>query len=224
MDKSVEIIKEIVNKLKDQNDSEKELFEELSKVIEKYENEYEYRINISDEDLIRKFYDDENFNPQNITIYEDLKPFDVVTMGYYNEKSDSFETYPFKVINIEDGKMELLGLKLLGYNDWYSVKDMKFKFIYDKPDTDYIIAHGEIPNMNRLTKIRESYYLYLKEIKEKYAFEYAFNLISIGAIYWTNTSDSSDAWYVGPGGRGSHINSDNTSLFYGALPYVVIDL
>lgn len=217
MNKTVEIFKELVNKLKDQNDSEKELFEELSKVIDKYEKNIDYRANLSDEDLIRMFFDDD-FDPQNITIFEDLKPFDVVTMGYYNEKTNSFETYPFKVINIEDGKVELLGLKLLGYGHWDDIKDMKFKFIYDKPDTDYFVAHGEIPDKDRLVEIRDNYPNRGLFDKDNY------DLIAIGSWYWTKTEYEgygSDAWYVGSSGS---VNISGTPTSIGALPYVVIDL
>ena len=218
MNKSVEIFKELVNKLKDQNDSEKELFEELSKVIDKYEKNINYRANLSDKDLIRMFFADDDFDPQNITISEDLKPFDVVNMGYYNEKTNSFESYPFKVINVEDGKIELLGLKLLGYGHWDDIKDMKFKFIYDKPDTDYFVAHGEIPDKDRLVEIRDNY-------PERGLFDKDnYDLIAIGSWYWTKTKYEgygSYAWRVYSFG---HVNYDSTSDSYGALPYVVIDL
>ena len=218
MNKSVEIFKELVNKLKDQNDSEKELFEELSKVIDKYEKNINYRANLSDKDLIRMFFADDDFDPQNITISEDLKPFDVVNMGYYNEKTNSFESYPFKVINVEDGKIELLGLKLLGYGHWDDIKDMKFKFIYDKPDTDYFVAHGEIPDKDRLVEIRDNY-------PERGLFDKDnYDLIAIGSWYWTKTKYEgygSNAWYVGSNG---HVIYGSTSSSLGALPYVVIDL
>ena len=218
MNKSVEIFKELVNKLKDQNDSEKELFEELSKVIDKYEKYIDYRTNLSDKDLIRMFFADDDFDPQNITISEDLKPFDVVNMGYYNEKSNSFESYPFKVINVEDGKIELLGLKLLGYGHWDDIKDMKFKFIYDKPDTDYFVAHGEIPDKDRLVEIRDNYPNRGLFDRDNY------DLIAIGSLYWTKTEYegySSNAWNVRSNGA---VYSDSTSGSLGALPYVVIDL
>ena len=218
MNKSVEIFKELVNKLKDQNDSEKELFEELSKVIDKYEKNINYRANLSDKDLIRMFFADDDFDPQNITISEDLKPFDVVNMGYYNEKTNSFESYPFKVINVEDGKIELLGLKLLGYGHWDDIKDMKFKFIYDKPDTDYFVAHGEIPDKDRLVEIRDNY-------PERGLFDKDnYDLIAIGSWYWTKTKYEgygSGAWLGDSGGGVDHYS---TSTSRGALPYVVIDL
>ena len=218
----IELFKEFLGKLKEQNNSNQEFYNELQKVVEKFDNNK----GICEKDILKKYLDTwavYSFN--NYNIFNGLNPFDVVNGIMYNEKEDSFELYPFKVLSADETQIELLGLKFLDYCDWETAKKKLWVFIFQDIYGDYannitkdgyFAVTGRIPNKDRLTEIVENYSgrIFYKN--------YKYTIISMGDYYWTDTEYSnfnSDAWRVSSGGTPF---AYSRSCFYGALPYVVI--
>jgi len=194
---------------------DKEFREEFANLLSKYVPEE--KKDLTDQELIRKFYDDDFDTEIPPYVAADLQPFDVVNGIYYNEEKDSFELYPFKVIRNNCTNLELLGLKILGADDWPSAKNKKFKFIFTMTDKDYFVAEGRIPDRDHLCYTKDMYNG-PRCISNNY-------LIAIGAAYWTGTKTedecgSSNAWRIRNDGR---IDFDDTSCSYGIIPHVVIE-
>ena len=189
---------------------DKEFREEFANLLSKYVPEEKKEL--TDQELIRKFYDDE-FDPQiQPNVATDLQPFDVVNGIYYNEENDSFEFYPFRVICNKNNRLELLGLKFLGEDDWPSAKDKKFKFIFTMTDKDYFVAKGRIPDKDHLLYTKDMYNG-PRFIKDNY-------LIAIGVAYWTSTKDEDYAYRILSDGC---VDFDDTCCLYGIIPHVEIE-
>lgn len=195
----------------------KEFKEEFTSLLSKYvlvEKKEDLTKDLTDQELIRKRYNDIDFDPKiQPDVANDLKPFDVVNGIYYNEENDSFELYPFRVIYNSFNELRLLGLKILGVNDWRSVKDKKFKFIFTMTDKyGFFVAEGRIPDKDCLLTIIDAYNNRPKYIKDYY-------LIAIGVPYWTNNKDGAYGYRIRNDG---YVDFDKISCSYGIIPYVEI--
>lgn len=216
----IELFKEFLGKLKEQNNSNQEFYNELQKVVEKFDNN-----RICEKDILEKYINSrDKYSFMNYQVFNGLKPFDVVNGIMYNSKESSFELYPFKVLSANEAQIELLGLKFLDYCDWKTAKKKSWKFIFQDPygyyknttDYGYFAVTGRIPDKDKLKKIVTNYpYQFYKDSK--------FNIIAIGDYYWTKTEceehDPSYAWTIDFNGL---INDYGVSNSFGAVPYVVI--
>ena len=191
---------------------DKEFREEFANLLSKYVSEE--KKDLTDQELIRKFFDDDFDSEIPPYVASDLQPFDVVNGIYYNEENDSFEFYPFKVICNKNNRLELLGLKFLGVDDWPNATNKKFKFIFTMTDKDYFVAEGRIPDKDHLLYTKDMYNG-PRCISDSY-------LIAIGAAYWTSTKGEceTNAWYIHNDGCADF---DNTFCLYGIIPHVVIE-
>ena len=217
----IELFKEFLGKLKEQSNSNQEFYNELQKVVEKFDNK-----GICEKVILEKYLNTRAvYSFMNNNVFNGLNPFDVVNGIMYNEKENTFELYPFKVLSANDTRIELLGLKLLDYCDWETAKKKSWVFIFQDIYGDYVKAttedgyfavNGRIPNKDRLMKIVKNY------SGRSFYDGYEYDIIAIGDCYWTDTqyNDSgSDAWRVRSSGD---VYYYSTSISYGALPYVVI--
>ncbi len=217
----IELFKEFLGKLKEQNNSNQEFYNELQKVVEKF-----YNKEICEKDILEKYLNIRTvYTFMNYNVFNGLNLFDVVNGIMYNEKEDTFELYPFKVLSADETQIELLGLKFLDYCTWETAKNKSWIFIFQDiygdyanstTEDGYFAVTGRIPNKNKLMKIVTNY------SGHSFYIDYKYNIIAIGDYYWTDTQYNdygADAWAVGSNGA---VDADSTFNLYGALPYVVI--
>ena len=120
----IELFKDFLGKLKEQSNSNQEFYNELQKVVEKFDNK-----EICEEDILEKYLNLRTvYTFMNYNVFNGLNPFDVVNGIMYNEKEDSFELYPFKVLSADETHIELLGLKFLDYCNWETAKNKSWIF------------------------------------------------------------------------------------------------
>lgn len=218
----IELFKEFLGKLKEQNNSNQEFYNELQKVVEKFDNK-----EICEKDILEKYLNHwTSYSFTNYQVFNGLKPFDVINGIMYNEKEDSFELYPFKVLSANETQIELLGLKFLDYCDWKTAKKKSWVFIFQDiygyytkaTEYGYFAVTGRIPNKDKLMKTVTNY------SGHSFYDYYKYNIIAIGDSYWTDTEledhgHSSNAWCVYSTGG---ILDNSTSIKNGVLPYIVI--
>lgn len=115
---------------------------------------------------------------RNCTLYDDLHLWEVVNGWVYNNKSDNYELFPFKVVSIDKEKniVILMGLKSLGLCSWYEAKNKQLRFVF---------------NYNDMKIEKTSSLVSLYDLTDEETFKNR-SLISTGFKYWTGTSNTNE--------------------------------